>query len=100
MNRVSSDFLYDDRAYFQLLAGRVQKSDNAYKMRLLKLAVRSCVENILTDRQREFIEMYYWERLNIPQIAKRTGLNKSTVSRGLNAAKTKIYRQLEMIVIQ
>ena len=48
----------------------------------------------LTQKQREVLLAYYFQDLNIPQIAKRRGVNKSTVCRTLHRAEEKIKRFL------
>ena len=48
----------------------------------------------LTPVQREVLMAYYFEDLNIPQIAKRRRVSKSTVCRTLHRAEEKIRRFL------
>lgn len=100
MNRIASDFLYQDTSYMQLLAGIKEDDDNGYILRILSNAITSCVKSGLTKKQRMYLEMYYFENMNIPQIAKTLGVNKSTVSRSLSASKVKIRRQLQFIALQ
>ena len=100
MLKIASDFLYNDKSSMQMLAGLKEKDDNGYYIKILTNAVKSCVENGLTKKQKMYIDMYYYQSKKIPQIAKEVGVNKSTVSRSLNAAREKIRRQLKFVAIQ
>ena len=48
----------------------------------------------LTPIQREVLLAYYFQEMNIPQIAAQRGVNKSTVSRTLRRAENKLKRFL------
>ena len=100
MSKVSSDFLYNDKAYLQMLAGKKPDSDNIAKIKMLSSALSYCISSSLTEKQRLYIELYYFKRLNIPQIAKKMKVNKSTVSRTLSRARDKMSHQLEFIALQ
>ena len=65
--------------------------DGRRKERLISRLERIISEE-LTDRQRQLVELYYFEGENIPTIAKRLGINRSTVSRGLKRARICIGR--------
>ena len=56
--------------------------------------VRRVIREELTQLQREAIIAYYFQQMNIPQIAAQRGVNKSTVSRTLRRAEEKIRRYL------
>lgn len=49
----------------------------------------------LTTRQQEMLQMYYYEGLNMTQIAARLGVNKSTVSRTLCRARRRLHHILQ-----
>ena len=55
---------------------------------------REARERELTPRQRQLVDLYYDQGMNIPQIARELGLNRSTVSRTLRRAKARLYRCL------
>ena len=57
--------------------------------------VQRVITEELTDRQRETLTAYYFSGLNIPQIAKLQGVNKSTVSRTLHRAEEKLRKYLK-----
>ena len=100
MNRISSDFLYQDTSYMQMVAGIKAGDDNGYILRVLNNALENCLQSGLTAKQRMYLEMYYYEKMTIPTIAKKLGVNKSTVSRSLAASRVKLHRQLEFIALQ
>ena len=63
-----------------------------YERKRQKQVLLSIIGNELTESQRDIFIMYYMEELKMPAIAKRLGINKSTVSRTLGRAKKRIYR--------
>lgn len=56
--------------------------------------VKNVIEQELTPLQRETVLAYYFQGLNICQIAQDRGVNKSTVCRTLHRAETRIRRCL------
>ena len=56
--------------------------------------IHRVIQEELTQLQREAIIAYYFQQMNIPQIAAQRGVNKSTVSRTLRRAEEKIRRYL------
>jgi len=56
--------------------------------------IRRVVEEELTANQREILLSYYFQEKRIPQIALERGVHKSTVSRTLRRAETKLRRYL------
>ena len=59
------------------------------------MRVRRVIEEELTPCQREILIAYYSQDLNIPQIARDRGINKSTVCRTLHRAEGKLRRYLK-----
>ena len=51
-------------------------------------------ERELTARQREMLALYYDRGLKMVQIAKKLGVNRSTVSRTIKRAQDKLRRYL------
>lgn len=51
--------------------------------------IQRVIQEELTQLQREAIIAYYFQQMNIPQIAAQRGVNKSTVSRTLRRAEEK-----------
>ena len=56
--------------------------------------VQRVIREELTDLQRQTLTAYYFQQQTIPQIARRRGVNKSTVSRTLRRAEEKLRRYL------
>ena len=56
--------------------------------------IRRVIQEELTECQREVLVAYYFGQQTIPQIARDRGVNKSTVSRTLHRAETRLRRCL------
>lgn len=54
--------------------------------------IREVLENGLTKKQKCYIILYYRDKLTMEQIAKKYSVNKSTVSRTINAARRKLEK--------
>lgn len=74
-----------------------QKSNRAALLRTEKL-LRLAIEQELTARQRECVQLYFYDRLTEEQIGCRLGVGKSTVCRHLQKAKARLYRALRYSV--
>ena len=73
---------------------RENAEDNAEQMDRLRRNLRLAREQELTPRQRQMLDLYYDQGLNIPAIARELGVDRSTVSRTLQRAKRRLYRCL------
>ena len=60
--------------------------DRATQIRRL----RRVIDTELTEKQRSAVLGYYFEKKNIPQLAREYGVNKSTVCRTLQRAEKRI----------
>ena len=56
--------------------------------------VRNVIREQLTRIERETLTAYYFQEMNVEQIAKMRGVNKSTVSRTLHRAERKLQQYL------
>ena len=56
------------------------------------------IENELSERQRQMIVLYYFNRLNIPEIAEMLGVNRSTVSRTISRGRRNILEKMKYFV--
>jgi len=56
--------------------------------------IKQVIEQELTPLQRETLTAYYFQQETIPAIARRRGVNKSTVSRTLKAAENRLRKFL------
>lgn len=73
---------------------REHAADNSERLERLRRNLRQARERELTPRQRQLVDLYFDQGMNIPQIAEELGLNRSTVSRTLRRAKARLYRCL------
>ncbi len=75
-----------------------QSEDNKQQIERLKLIMKKVINEELSPRQKELCYMYFYKKLDMPQIASILNINKSTVSRTLARAvknindKVKYYR--------
>ncbi|MGI6270658.1 MAG: sigma-70 family RNA polymerase sigma factor [Candidatus Howiella sp.] len=69
--------------------------DNSETIAKMKRAVIDVMEEELTVRQREVVEDYYFKNMTVTEIAQKRGVNKSTISRHLKRARTKIKKCLK-----
>ena len=56
--------------------------------------MRNIIDNELTEKQRQAIVGYYFEKKTMAQIGAEAGINKSTVCRTLHRAEQKMQRLL------
>ncbi len=77
--------------------GGVQDTDNhsSLRARLCAELIRDTCTNGLTKAQKCYIILYYRDGLTMQQIAHKLGVNKSTVSRTVAAARRKIEKCAE-----
>ena len=73
---------------------RENAEDNSDQLERLRRNLRRAREQELTPRQREILALYYDRGLKMPQIARKLGINRSTVSRTVKRAKERLYRCL------
>ena len=71
-----------------------QSGDNQERIRRLLSNLPLAVQQELTPRQREILQMRFTGGMSITGIAKELGLNKSTVSRSLTRSVERLSRSL------
>ena len=71
-----------------------QSGDNQERIRRLLSNLPLAVQQELTPRQREILQMRFTGGMSITGSAKELGLNKSTVSRSLTRSVERLYRSL------
>lgn len=99
--RLKSDFLGEaefcaDKKIAALIGDT--ESDNSEKHRLMLKILRKVISEELTERQREMITLYYFDRANIPQIAEMLGVNRSTVSRTISRGRRNIMEKMKYFI--
>ena len=66
------------------------RTTNSEKLKSQCEVLKLIIQEQLTPKQKEILNMYYNLKLNIPAISKITGKNKSTISRSLKSSQKKI----------
>lgn len=61
-------------------ASSLPGSDNSAQLAAYQALVRSAIRHQLTDKQRQAVQLYYYDRYNIYQIADLLGITPSSVS--------------------
>ena len=89
---------FEDRGRYneyQEYLTRIYGGDNSDSHRRLLRNMRAAMKDELTPRQLQMIAMYYGENIKIPEIARRLGVDKSTVSRTLKRVRKRLARCLK-----
>ena len=73
---------------------RLMADDNQEQMGRLKRNLTQALRQDITQRQREYMILYYGRSMSMAAIAKQCGVNKSTVSRTLKRGRHRLYRCL------
>ena len=101
--RLNSEYLGDaeicaDKKLMSAMGDNYDDHTNKVQLAKIKKALADVVQNEISARQKELIVLYYYKRMNIPEIADLLGLNKSTVSRTLSRARRKILSRLKYMM--
>lgn len=86
--RVPIEFLYCEK---KIRTGKYASTSNKEIIKFL----REIINDDLTKTQKQYIIMYYMNNMKIHEIAQEFGVNKSTVSRTIKRAKSRIYERLK-----
>ena len=93
-----SSIRYDTRASEWIgdltVWNRQHAADNSEQLDRLRRSLRRAREQELTPRQRQMLELYFEQGMNMPQIAAALGVSTSTVSRTLHRARERLRRCL------
>ena len=92
MQNVSYDNTFgmvDLAVYTNLMA-----EDNRDQINRLKRNLTHALRQDITERQREYMVLYYGRNMSMEAIAQQCGVNKSTVSRTLKRGRHRLYRCL------
>ena len=74
---------------------RENSEDNSLRLERLRRNLRRARELELTPCQRQVLELHYDQSMSVTQIARRLGVNPSTVSRNLRRAQERLRRCLQ-----
>ena len=83
-------FLWDLMAW-----NRQNGEDNSEQMERLRRNLRAARKAELTPRQEEFVRMYFDLGMSVTAIAEKEGIHKSSVSRTLKRARTRLKNCLK-----
>ena len=73
---------------------RLMAEDNSQQINRLKRNLTHALRQDVTQRQREYMVLYYGQGMSMEAIARQCGVNKSTVSRTLKRGRQRLYRCL------
>lgn len=73
---------------------RQMSSDNSAQLSRLKRNLLRALREDVTARQRQVLNLYYSEGLNMREIAEQLGVDKSTVSRTIKRGERRLQRCL------
>ena len=90
-NRKGRAYSADMAHYLRQLS---EENTNAAELDRLRRNLLRCINEELTERQREFLYMYYVQRISQPQIARSLGLDASTVSKTIKRGEQRLLRCL------
>lgn len=88
-NRRNNEFEGDMAAYMRSIA-----PDNDETIERLKRNLRIARREELTPRQRQVLQLYFEQEMTMEQVARKLGITKSTVSRTIARAKSRLFRCL------
>lgn len=92
MKKISYELLFrSDEA----LAAKKPGANNHTQMEQLKKMLVDVIQNELTPRQQEILDMYYYRNMTEVQIAQQLGVHKSTVCRTKQRGLKTIHRFLK-----
>ncbi len=93
MRNITSDAHIDLRQWYHQ-----HGADNSQTLQRLLTYLPQAVEQELTARQRQIVEMYFYNEMSVCQIAQELSLNPSSVSRTLHRATDRLMRVLRYTV--
>ncbi len=64
-------------------------------IRVVKLALRDILREEISQKQKEYLALYYYDGLLMREIAERCGVNISTVSRTVSRARKNIISKMK-----
>ena len=78
-----SGFTTQDQPYFESEEDLDARQARDERARGLRRELETVIAGVLTDRQREVVELYYFSRMNQRQICERLGISQQSVSERL-----------------
>lgn len=71
-----------------------EENTNAEELSRVKLALWRALHEDITDKQRQYLLLYYAQGMNMVEIGRQMGVDKSTVSRTIKRGEARLRRCL------
>ncbi len=97
MSRITYNDIFSGAEDEDLLA-IVEENNSDEKRRKIKKKLLKVIENELTPKQREVIEAYYFNHMNMPEIARKQGVSEAAVSAKITAGKRRIQKFMKYCI--
>lgn len=85
---------FDEMKEFIGQSDHKEDSNNKDEIKRAIKVMRAAMQNELTDRQRECMELYFFSGVKEVEIAEMLGVNKSTVSRHISRGKNRLKKYI------
>lgn len=73
---------------------QAEREDNSEQMKRLLTNLPIAMQEELTERERQIMQMHFNQNMRVTEIARELGIQKSTVSRAISRATEKLFRAL------
>lgn len=94
MNRTTFSLeIFGDR--LPMLQRTLSNGDNRKQLENIKSHLIRAIDEELTDRQKQIVNMFFFEGKTLTEISEILKINKSTVSRHITRAKEKLKNALQ-----
>lgn len=74
---------------------RSEAGDNSLRMQAYKTALKDIIQSELTDRQREALTLYYFDRLKIREAAVQMGISGAAVSTHIRRGMKRLKKYMD-----
>ncbi|MEG0615175.1 MAG: sigma-70 family RNA polymerase sigma factor [Oscillospiraceae bacterium] len=99
--KVSFDHINVDAELFKLVGSGSQDDEVDTKLKsIAKKALSDIISEQLSEKQRQYLVLYYYEQHTMTDISEICGVNVSTVSRTISRAKKNIVDRIKYYFIK
>ncbi len=89
------DFLGEEDSDINALFSDENETDKYSKRANVKRVLLRVIENELTERQKQIINLYYFKNMNIVSIAEKLGVSPASVSITMKRARNTIIKYMQ-----
>ena len=89
------DFLGEEDSNINALFSDENETDKYSKRANVKRVLLRVIENELTERQKQIINLYYFKNMNIVSIAEKLGVSPASVSITMKRARNTIIKYMQ-----